>query len=408
MKKFLLWVVLPLLLLYTIAGFWIVPSIASKKIPSLLKKELGSDISVGKIAFNPYSMRLIVPDIHLKDTNGSDILGLEALVIDFSPLSSLLHLSIDFDEVRFKKPRVHILAKKNGSYNFSPILKHLEKDKSGAPSAAPKEKTGTIPTIRVEQFAIESANLLFEDLSVPEPVKIEATNYNFGIENLSTIPSDYGFIAYEIETKSSGIVRSFSKISLNPFKIEGQLTVDGGRFDKIDHYLKEFANLSIKEGTAELYLAYRASQTPHGVAAKIEEGRFDLHGFRLDDPVSTPVTIGRFAVDGIETAWPERTIHIGSVVLRDTKFYASMDRKGKLSFEKWLKNSGKAKKSDTNASASSQAPSKPWHITVDETKFRNIHTAFETPAYRLDADHTHTIGAVRSTRTARSTHGSRP
>ncbi|WP_300363475.1 DUF748 domain-containing protein, partial [Hydrogenimonas sp.] len=208
-------------------------------------------------------------------------------------------------------------------------------------------------------------------------------------------PSDYGFIAYEIETKSSGIVRSFSKISLNPFNIEGELTVDGGRFDKINHYLKEFANLDIKEGTAELYLAYRASQTPHGVAAKIEEGRFALHGFRLDDPVSTPVTIGRFAVEGIEAAWPERTIHIGSVSLEETKLYASMDRKGKLSFEKWLKKSGKAKKSDTNASTASDASSKPWHITVDETVLQKVHTAFETPAYRLDADHAHTIGAVR-------------
>ncbi|BDY13821.1 DUF748 domain-containing protein [Hydrogenimonas cancrithermarum] len=392
-KKFWYCCLAFLFFFYTIAGFWMLPFIASKNLPPLLSKTLGTDVTIGAISFNPYTMQLELSDITIEDKNERDFFTLKALDIDFSPISSLFNRSIGFDALRFKRPAIHIVIEEDGSFNFSNILKHLEKKQTPSDTKSLSD-TSSLPPLRIRQFAIESATLTFEDLSKAEPVKIVATNYNFGIENISTLPNEYGFLVYEIETKDTAFVRSFSKISLNPFYVRGELDIQSANLKKINHYLKESTTLDLREGRGDLSLTYNIEQTHPGIRAKITKGRLAIHNFRLDDAVSTPATIDLFEIRNIDAEWPERSVSIDEVILDNAKLYTAVDKQGSFSFNTWKKRAQPVKRKIPTSTEPITAAMSPWKIGIKEVRIDNLHTRLEGPLYFVDADHTHSFEAL--------------
>ncbi|WP_456452991.1 DUF748 domain-containing protein, partial [Hydrogenimonas sp.] len=312
MKKKLLFGALAVsFLLYLFAGFWLLPNYATKKLGPALGELLGTRVATGDIRFNPLTFELTVPDLVVYEKEGRPLLKLGALYVDASPLQSLVHLAPTLQQLRLKRPEIYVAIDKNGTFSFEPLLAHLQREENE--SAKALKKSEGLPKIRIGQFAIESASVTFDDYSTPEPTHIVATNYNFGLENISTVPGEYGFLAYEIETKESAFVRSFAKVELNPLLIRGHLDIRRINFPHYGTYLEEYTRLRCKEGTGELFVRFELSQTPRGLAAALHEGRLRVQRLRIDDAIGTPLKVGTFTVEGIEARWPERSVTIDEV-----------------------------------------------------------------------------------------------
>lgn len=396
-KKLFLGLLGTLFLLYLVAGFWIVPSIATKKAGPLLSQTLGTRVTTGDIRFNPLTFQLTVPDIRIEDRNGQPFFKLGAFYVNVSPLSSLFHLSIDLQELRLRHPTLHIAIDSNHTLNIADILEHLNKKRSGQKESKSDQDKG-VPKIRIRQFAIETANVMFDDNSTPEPTHIEATNYNFGIENISTIPNEYGFLAYEIETRETAFVSSFAKIGLNPLHIRGKIDIRRANFPHLNSYLEEYTHLELKDGTGELFFHFEILDTPDGIHAKLTNGRIGISDLRVDDPIGTPLQIGNFRIDDIRAAWPERHIDIAAITLQQSGIYLAQDAKGRFSFEKWMKSSGfKSERKSRNPvqPESGEVPSTSWRTNVERLEISNLHSRFETPTYLFDTDHFHKLESIR-------------
>ncbi|WP_457594059.1 DUF748 domain-containing protein [Hydrogenimonas sp.] len=389
-KRFLFPAAALLLLLYTVAGFWIIPSVAAKKIPPIASSALGTDVSFGKLSLNPYTMELTVPDLTVKDKNGKNLLYMQEIYLNFSPLDSLLTLSVQIEALRFKKAVVNIALESDGKFNFSNILEHLQT--ASSQKKKPKTKTErSLPPIRLKQLAIESSEVFFKDFTTEKPVTVSATNLNFGIENLATLPGKKGTMVFEIETKNTAYIHSYSDISLDPFEIDGEIVVSRARLNKFDEYLKRYTYLGIQKGDADLFVSYRVSQTEAGLDARIRNGSFlSVQDFVLNDRGSVPARIGRFDIDGISLRWPSRNISIENIKLDDTDLLASLDEAGRFSFQKWMK----AQKKERSETAAKKEPSgEPWHIGVGRVEV-SAKAALDAPRYRIDTTHDYLLQRI--------------
>ncbi len=376
-----LWTALLLLLLYTVAGFWIIPSVASKKVPPMLSELLGTEVSFDKISLNPFTMELRVPQVSIKDSKKNELLHLDEIYLDLSPIDSLATLSLYIEAFRLKRMSADIELYKDGSFNFSHIIEHLGKNSSETKKSS--EAEGSLPPLTIKQFAIESSKLGFKDNTTPEPVRVDVTNLNFGVADISTVAERSGTAVFEIETENSAFIHSYSNVLLSPLKMDGEIFLQKGNLNKIDGYLKKYTNLSLPKGRLEIYTGYYLSKRADRLEAGLKEGRVLVEDFTLASSCCEPVKVGRFGVDGIFLKWPERGIKIADISLKDTDLYAYMDSDKKLSFEKWLKPSEEKKSPEIEKEPASNNN---WQMEIDRVSLL-AKTRFDAPKFRVSAAH---------------------
>ncbi|WP_457597904.1 DUF748 domain-containing protein [Hydrogenimonas sp.] len=392
MKRLLLWVVLPLILLYTIAGFWLLPSLGDRKLPPLLSETLGTPVTMGSISFNPFTMALTIPDIAILDGNGSDLLRLEAITLDLDPVDSLLTLTADIKALRLKKPQITVVMHRDGSFNFSPILEHLSRRKT--PKKEPESESGEPPRIHLGQFAVEEARVRFRDERPATPVELEASDLNFGIEHLRTYPSPSGAMAFEIETERGAVIRAYSALSLTPLQLDGNFSIEGLPLAPFTPYLQQSTRLGVTNGSGALALDYRLFDRNGTLSARIDNGRLRLVDVDIADESTRPLSIGRFLVEGVSLRWPEQRLFVEGVSLERSQLLLSQDEKGDLSFRRWLREEPPKSKEKSAGKPESAPEARPWHIDVAAVTLSDLHTRFSAPLYRVDADHTHRIEEI--------------
>ena len=103
-------IVAGLVLLYTLAGFLLVPRIASNQAISYVQHQLGRQLAIGSLTFNPFSLVVEIRDLAMTEADGAPIASFTLLRIKFSATSSLLHRAWTFAEVRLEQPVINTLV----------------------------------------------------------------------------------------------------------------------------------------------------------------------------------------------------------------------------------------------------------------------------------------------------------
>jgi len=102
---------------YTLAGFFLVPWLAKSYIESYVREDLGRQVTIGELTFNPFTFAADVRSFSLNETDGSLIASFDLLRIDFS-LSSIFNSAWTFAEVRLDAPQMRVLIAADGSLNL--------------------------------------------------------------------------------------------------------------------------------------------------------------------------------------------------------------------------------------------------------------------------------------------------
>jgi uncharacterized protein involved in outer membrane biogenesis len=129
--KTILIVLLSIIFIYTIAGFFILPPVMNSVLSKSLTQALHRGVTMEKIRFNPYTLTAEVRGLSVKDKDGRDMLAsFKSLFVDLEWVS-LFKLSPVIREVWLEKPSVRIVRFDDNTYNFSDLMKGGKK--SGKP-----------------------------------------------------------------------------------------------------------------------------------------------------------------------------------------------------------------------------------------------------------------------------------
>ena len=144
-----------LLLLYTLAGFLLVPRIARTQAIDYVQHDLGRKLSIGSLSFNPFSLASEIHDLALTEADGAPIASFTLLRIKFSATASLVHRAWTFAEVRLEQPVVSVLVNRDGSLN----LAKLAPPGPAAPKP-PAPESASVPALRLGSFTVTFAGTL--------------------------------------------------------------------------------------------------------------------------------------------------------------------------------------------------------------------------------------------------------
>ncbi len=206
-------VVCGLLALYAAFGFLVVPRIAKSKIESIAASELGRKATVGKVEFNPFSLRARITDFVLADRDpGRTLLEFDTMDVNLST-ESLWRRAPVLDAVRVVRPRVEIALDKSGRMNIQDLLERPSTP--GAPQ----------PTFSVNNIEIEDGSVVLDDAQ--HGSRIAVTRLGIGIPFVSSFARDARIrVKPHLQGVVDGAPFALTGTSTSPFEQAQRATLD--------------------------------------------------------------------------------------------------------------------------------------------------------------------------------------
>ncbi len=264
--------VLATILLLGVVSYFAVPMVLHNLLVGQVAKQLKRPVSVGRIGFNLYTLRLDIDQLHIAEPDNSqpfvDVGHIRVRV----GWTSLFRLAPVIKEVSITKPSIHVVREAEQRFNFSDLL-----ESPNPPPPPPKEK----PAGKPQRFAVSNIRLTdgeirFEDQVLSQQHRIE--HIQLGVPFIANLPADVD-------------------IYVQPLL---QMVIDGSPL-RIAGRAKPFANppesvvdLRLHKLDLQRYLGY----APKRIAIKIPQGTLsaDLQVHFVNATASSPRP--RIAVSG--------------------------------------------------------------------------------------------------------------
>ena len=243
-------------LIYAAAGFWVVPNVLQKQIPTWGATHLDRKISVQAIAFNPFTLRLQVGGLGLAENDGTALLNIQRIDVALE-WASLLHGAWRFSELQLASPDVQLVVSKKGVFNIAQWIESYQKHNPSTSSA--------LPRLLIRQFQIIDGKIHFQDFQSGYQNQFDPVEFN--LKNLSTLPNESGSYTFTAQSDSGAQLRWSGDTTLNTLKGKGELSFEKVSLTELAKYLKPFTSLSITSGQVNLRLPYTFSYV---------DGKFDF------------------------------------------------------------------------------------------------------------------------------------
>ncbi len=245
-------IVAGLVLLYTLAGFLLVPRIASNQAISYVQHQLGRQLAIGSLTFNPFSLVVEIRDLAMTEADGAPIASFTLLRIKFSATSSLLHRAWTFAEVRLEQPVINTLVNPDGSLNLAKLAP------PAAPKpAAPEPASSQVPALRIGAFTVTRGQLHFEDRSRPAPFRATLSPIEFALTDFRTQPEFENRYRFSAATSAGEQLDWSGQFSVQPLGSSGDFTITALKASTIASYLEDSLPFALSSGSIDVQGNYR-------------------------------------------------------------------------------------------------------------------------------------------------------
>ncbi|MFM0110298.1 DUF748 domain-containing protein [Paraburkholderia nemoris] len=167
------------LVLFGLLGFFAAPPLIRHIAEQQLSKQLDRPATIGRIALNPYTLKLEADSVHIGERGGAgDFVDIARLIVKPS-WSSLFRGAPIVDEIQLDSPRFHIVRYDAQRFNFTDLIEKFSKQ-----PAKPDSK----PTLfSVSNIRLENGQITFDDKSLGATHVID--QWKLGIPFIATLPS---------------------------------------------------------------------------------------------------------------------------------------------------------------------------------------------------------------------------
>jgi uncharacterized protein involved in outer membrane biogenesis len=240
-------IVAGLLLLYTLAGFLLLPRIARNQAINYVQHDLGRKLAIGSLTFNPFSLAVEIRDLAMTEADGAPIASFALLRVKFSATSSLLHRAWTVAEVRLEQPLIHTLINRDGSLNLAKL----------APPAAPKQSApeasaSQVPALRIGAFTVTRGQLHFEDRSRPAPFTATLSPIEFALTDFRTQPQFENRYRFSAATSAGEQLDWSGQFSVRPLGSSGEFAITALKASTIASYLEDSLPFAMSSGSIDL------------------------------------------------------------------------------------------------------------------------------------------------------------
>jgi hypothetical protein len=329
-----------LLLLYTVAGFFILPAILRPELEKKLSIALDRKVSIREIAFNPFALSVDVKGFSIREKGGGEpFFSFDELYLN-AQARSLIKGGPVVREVTLTGPRVAITRLDAKRYNFSDLL---EKKKTSPAKDKPKKSL----RFSVGNIVVKNGLVQFTDHFAHTSHKAE--RINLSIPFLSNLDE---FLDVYVQPRFSAIVNGtpFTLAgSTKPFKDSLETSLDlnlaGISLPFYMGYLPPDLRLGVTSGILGIkarlsYIQYKGRKPSLTVL-----GTLGLKSLTVQDKDGKPLlSLPAASLSLAPSPLTDRLVHIGKVEITSPEVFINKDKSGKLNLASIAPPSGKKPK----------------------------------------------------------------
>ena len=371
---------LVLLVVYTLAGFFLLPWIAKREVVALLESQLGLPVSLTQVRANPWALTVEAEGFAINDAEDQVLVGFDRLFVNLQ-LSSLINRALTLRELTLERPYGRLVRNADGTLNMQVLAPPAEADVS----EPTPEEPGQPPRLIVHQLSIGAGQIDVRDETLVSPYETRVGPVDISVRELSTLPDQTGEQRVSIATDSGTRLEWSGDIGLNPLSSSGSVSLQGPYVPLMYRYVESLLNFELVGGNIEGAFDYRLRLDPEaGLTADIQEVNWVLRDSALeqvdiDQARVRFVTLPAIELQGGALAWPERTVSIGAVVITDPEIRIWRNPDGSLSVDELLASAPESADgeavADAVGDASSSAPDlpgEPWAVSLDRFRIEGL------------------------------------
>lgn len=367
--------------LYAFVGFKVAPGIVRSQAIDYVRETYGRELAIGEVRLNPFKLQLDVRDVAFPDADGSKMLGLRRLFVDFE-VASLWRRAFVFRELAIEAPLVRAVVRRDGAMNLADLAP------PPAPGAPPPEDDGGLPSLWIESLAVTDGVVEYADFARRKPFERRFTPVAFSLQDFRTTPEG-GDFRLSARSQSDEQFEWQGRFALAPnVASEGEFSVAALRAPGVAEFLGDALPFGLHAGTIDLAGTYRvalAEQTD----LQLQLPAVQLRGLELRarGAAESWVRIPAVALTGIAVALPAQTVRLEKVTVTGLEAEAWVDADGTTNVQRLFAPAAGAAAPTPDAAATPVAGAtpdaaatpaavteRPWQvqvasIEVDDAKF---------------------------------------
>ena len=346
-------IVVLLVALYAVAGFWAVPHFLRSGVSDFVSSHYKRRVAIGDIRFNPFTFKLDISDFSLPDRDGRPMLGFGRLHVDLE-LVSLFKLGPSFREIELERPLIRTVVRPDGTLNLADLGKGFES------KTPPPPKPSEPMRLFIDRFAVLAGAGTFEDLSHPTPFRAEFKPITFELHNFSTRAkpgtNDHNEYSLTAASPQGERLEWTGEFLLEPVSSHGTFAVTDLHADTIWNYLQKPLPLEIPSGVIAVKGEYDFNVAGNTPALKV-----DVHDTTVSDLKLRPrqgttdyIALGKLDVRETKVDLAKHAVEVEKVSLTGGEVNAWLSPQGQLNLLELTAKTGAT--ADTSALTGASVP----------------------------------------------------
>lgn len=319
-----------LVLSYTLLGFLGIPLLVRWMAPSQIAKQLGREVTLESVRFNPFTFVLEISGLDIKDPDGSPFVSWDHFRLDFE-FTSIFSGPWRIREIVLDAPSFRAQINPDYRFNFSDLIEKFGSTTEDFPQ--PESPAEPLPALILDYLAITNFTATYADLTTTEPFRLEATPINLTVRDFRTSPGHTNGFSLEGQTDIGMGFELDGELQLSPPEVTSHVEVTNIALNSLEAFYSEYLNLKIREGTVDLATEVHLRIGGDSEIAQLRDTLFSLRDLKvgLADLATNLAELDTLIVRApFADAW-DRDAHVESVSLAGARL--KVHRRADLSLE---------------------------------------------------------------------------
>lgn len=238
-----------LLLLYSLAGFLLLPWWLKRTLPDQLEQHMGWQTEVSDVRSNPFTLSLETRNLSAQDSDNEKVVAFDRLYINLS-FFELVRGIVGFEAIEVDEPFIRLDLLEDYSVNFARDFQAARSEQGeGQTEQSGADGEGGLPSLYFKQLAINGGELLFRDFTQAEMAEFRVTPLDLTLNDLATWQRGDRRSGYHLQASlGTQSLEWQGNLSVTPLYSSGSLAVTDMDHNTIGHFLAPYLPYDLRSG----------------------------------------------------------------------------------------------------------------------------------------------------------------
>lgn len=354
---------LVLLVLYSLAGFLVLPWWLKRALPDQMEQHMGWQTDVGDIRSNPFALSVEALELSAQDNDNERVLGFDRLYINLD-FFELIQGVVGFEAIELEEPFIRLDLLEDYSVNFARDFQTASEREEGKPTEpAEAEEDQAPPSLYFHQITVNGGVLLFRDFTQSEMAEFRITPLDLTLSDLATWQRDDRSSDYHLQAAvGSQTLEWQGDLSITPLYSSGNLAISDVDYKTLGHFLAPYLPYDLRGGNVTARSDYEL-QASDVLYLTTSNGKLSVEDLAVAPGTQTEqarLTTASIAIDDIGFDLNSREARVGEITLEQPDIALARNKAGEIdwiaAFDAFAKESGKAESDTEEPDRTSEQP----------------------------------------------------